>query len=111
MMNAQARLSAGIMGFDTHMIWEPCLLRIPASEPDTRPLTSHHATMPRPWTLPHHNGRTRQSTLGPGWSSARYTAALDSPSYFLTELQRLFPLFRGQVSACPGMVLPHGSRG
>ena len=31
--------------------------------------------------------------------------------YFLTELQRLLPLFRGQVSACPGMVLPHGSRG
>jgi hypothetical protein len=37
------------MGFDTHMVLEPCLLRIPASEPDTRLSTSHHVTMPRPW--------------------------------------------------------------
>ena len=36
MMKGQARLSEGIMGFDTHMILEPCLLRIPATEPDTR---------------------------------------------------------------------------
>ena len=48
MMIGQARLFAGIMGLDTHMILEPCLLHIRASEPDTRPLTSHHATMPRP---------------------------------------------------------------
>ena len=33
MMKGQARLSAGIMGLGTHMILEPCLLRIPASEP------------------------------------------------------------------------------
>jgi hypothetical protein len=44
----QARLSAGIMGLDTHMILEPCPLRIPASEPDTRISTGRHATMPRP---------------------------------------------------------------
>jgi hypothetical protein len=29
MMKGQARLSGRIMGFDTHMILEPCLLRIP----------------------------------------------------------------------------------
>jgi hypothetical protein len=49
MMKGQARLSGRIMGFDTHMVLEPCLLRIPASEPDTRLSTSHHVTMPRPW--------------------------------------------------------------
>ena len=48
MMKRQARLSERIMGLDTNMILEPCLLHIPASEPGTRPSTSHHATMPRP---------------------------------------------------------------
>jgi hypothetical protein len=48
MMKGQARLSGRIMGFDTHMILEPCLLRIPAGEPDKRSSTSHRATMPSP---------------------------------------------------------------
>jgi hypothetical protein len=34
MMKGQARLSGRITGFDTHLILEPCLLRIPATEPD-----------------------------------------------------------------------------
>jgi len=37
------------MGFDTHMILEPCLLRIQVGEPDKQSSTSQHATMPRPW--------------------------------------------------------------
>jgi hypothetical protein len=45
----QASLSAGITGLDTHMILEPRLQRIPASKPDIRSSTSHHAGMPKPW--------------------------------------------------------------
>ena len=36
MMTRQARSSAVIAEFDTHMILEPCLRRIPVSKPDTR---------------------------------------------------------------------------
>ncbi len=62
-------------------------------------------------TLPHHHGRTEGVNTRTKMIKRRCTDAPTSPSYFLTELEGLFPLFRGQVSACPGMVLPHGSRG
>jgi len=49
MMKGQARLSAGIMGLNTHMIFGTVPAPHLGSEPDTRLSTSHHATMPRPW--------------------------------------------------------------
>jgi hypothetical protein len=58
----------------------------------------------RPGVLAHISGSCANFVIG-------VTQGEGLRAYFLTELQRLFPLFRGQVSACPGMVLPHGGRG
>jgi hypothetical protein len=46
-MKGQARLAVGIMGFDTYMILETVPAPHAGSEPDTRSLTSHYATMLR----------------------------------------------------------------
>jgi hypothetical protein len=48
-MTRQARSSAVIMGFDTHMILETVPVPPSNARTCTRTSTGHHATMPRPW--------------------------------------------------------------
>jgi hypothetical protein len=49
MMTRQARPSAVIMGFDTHMILEAVPARHSNDQTVIRASTGHHATMPGPW--------------------------------------------------------------
>src|SRR5262249_59984324 len=49
MMTRQARPSAKIIGFDTHMILEAVPARHSNTGTAIRPSTGHHATMPGPW--------------------------------------------------------------
>jgi hypothetical protein len=49
MMTRQARPSAAIMGFDTHMILEAVPAPHSNAQTAIRTSTGHYATMPRPW--------------------------------------------------------------
>jgi hypothetical protein len=60
-MTRQARSSAVIMGFDTHMILKTVPVLPPNARTCTRPLTGHHTTMPGPWGARH--GTSGQSTI------------------------------------------------
>jgi hypothetical protein len=51
MMTRQARSSAVIMGFDTHMILEAVPARLRYAATCIRPSIGHHATMPGPWPV------------------------------------------------------------
>ena len=57
MMTRQARSSTAIIGFDTHMILEPCLLCLQLAKTRIGPSTGHHATMPGPWFKPQGSGK------------------------------------------------------
>jgi hypothetical protein len=48
-MTRQARYSAVIMGFDTHMILETVPVLPANARTCIRSSTGHHATMPGPW--------------------------------------------------------------